>query len=201
MKEDDQPPGTGNANKSSKQSLCSCGFSTFSRVDLNSFSCNTLSVSSCHSTRRKHEDWDTARLPKPRQGMSSGGGRIRTTDLPVNRSVVVPFRCLAVTHHEGGTRAGILPGRPSLDKRSREAEIGFEPQIFQSVKSRYNHLVQLAPLLVLTKADKIFMRSSSAVHTQCPCRGLNSGHLTFEASGVPLTSLKREHVHVKIWMS
>ncbi|KER25995.1 hypothetical protein T265_06685 [Opisthorchis viverrini] len=44
----------------------------------------TLPVPSCHVNRRKHEGWDTARLPKPRQGKSSGGGRIRTTDLPVN---------------------------------------------------------------------------------------------------------------------
>ncbi|KER32417.1 hypothetical protein T265_01473 [Opisthorchis viverrini] len=34
------------------------------------FSCSTLPVPSCHATRRKHEDWDTARLPKPRQGKS-----------------------------------------------------------------------------------------------------------------------------------
>ncbi|GAA53704.1 leucine-rich repeat-containing protein 47 [Clonorchis sinensis] len=37
-----------------------------------SFSCNTLSVSSCHATRRKHEGWNTARLPKPRQRKSRG---------------------------------------------------------------------------------------------------------------------------------
>ncbi|KER26509.1 hypothetical protein T265_06232 [Opisthorchis viverrini] len=49
------------------------------------FSCSTLPVPSCHATRRKHEGWDTARLPKPRQGKSSGGGRIRTTDLPVSK--------------------------------------------------------------------------------------------------------------------
>ncbi|KER28054.1 hypothetical protein T265_13670, partial [Opisthorchis viverrini] len=45
------------------------------------FSCSTLPVPSCHATLREHEGWDTARLPKPRQGKSSGGGRIRTTDL------------------------------------------------------------------------------------------------------------------------
>ncbi|KER23399.1 hypothetical protein T265_08723 [Opisthorchis viverrini] len=46
-------------------------------------SCSIPSVPSCHVTRRKHEGWDTARLPKPRQGKSSGGGHIRTTDLPL----------------------------------------------------------------------------------------------------------------------
>ncbi|KER28433.1 hypothetical protein T265_04741 [Opisthorchis viverrini] len=49
------------------------------------FSCSTLPVPNCHATRRKHEGWDTARLPKPRQGKSSGGGRIRTMDLPVSK--------------------------------------------------------------------------------------------------------------------
>ncbi|KAG5452112.1 hypothetical protein CSKR_107910 [Clonorchis sinensis] len=32
-----------------------------------SLSCSTLSVPSCHATRRKHEGWDTASLPQPRQ--------------------------------------------------------------------------------------------------------------------------------------
>ncbi|KER29684.1 hypothetical protein T265_13328 [Opisthorchis viverrini] len=44
---------------------------------------STPLVPSCHATRRKHEGWETARLPKPRQGKSRVGGRIRTTDLPV----------------------------------------------------------------------------------------------------------------------
>ncbi|KER28131.1 hypothetical protein T265_04967 [Opisthorchis viverrini] len=40
----------------------------------------------------KHEGWDTARLPKPRQGKSSGGGRIRTTDLPSMMDTDMPNR-------------------------------------------------------------------------------------------------------------
>ncbi|KER31690.1 hypothetical protein T265_02190 [Opisthorchis viverrini] len=43
--------------------------------------CNALSVPSCHATQRKHEGWDTARLPKSRQRKSRAGGRILTTDL------------------------------------------------------------------------------------------------------------------------
>ncbi|KER29750.1 hypothetical protein T265_03662 [Opisthorchis viverrini] len=39
------------------------------------FSCGKLPVPSCHATRRKHEGWDTARLPKPRQGKSRGRGQ------------------------------------------------------------------------------------------------------------------------------
>ncbi|KER33243.1 hypothetical protein T265_00928 [Opisthorchis viverrini] len=41
----------------------------FERSSVNqSFGCSTLSVPSCHAIRRKHEGWDTARLPKSRQG-------------------------------------------------------------------------------------------------------------------------------------
>ncbi|KER25547.1 hypothetical protein T265_07006 [Opisthorchis viverrini] len=43
------------------------------------------SVHSCHATRRKHEDEETARLSKPRQGKSRCIGRVRTTDLPVGK--------------------------------------------------------------------------------------------------------------------
>ncbi|KAG5445210.1 DnaJ sub C member 5 [Clonorchis sinensis] len=38
----------------------------------------------------------------------------------INCSAVIPFRCLAAIPHEG-----ILPGCPSLDRGSREAEFGF----------------------------------------------------------------------------
>ncbi|KAG5455264.1 hypothetical protein CSKR_113737 [Clonorchis sinensis] len=54
-----------------------------------SFSCSNLSVPNCRATRRKHEGWDTARLPKPRQGKSRGRGRVRTTDLPINLGILV----------------------------------------------------------------------------------------------------------------
>ncbi|KAG5451650.1 hypothetical protein CSKR_109130 [Clonorchis sinensis] len=37
-------------------------------------------------------------------------------------SVVTPFRCLAAMSPKGSTRAGILPGCPSLDRGSRETE-------------------------------------------------------------------------------
>ncbi|KAG5441448.1 hypothetical protein CSKR_107645 [Clonorchis sinensis] len=40
--------------------------------------------------------------------------------------------CLAAMPPVGSTRAGILPGFPSLDRGSREAEIGFEPRTFRS---------------------------------------------------------------------
>ncbi|KAG5453182.1 hypothetical protein CSKR_112744, partial [Clonorchis sinensis] len=47
---------------------------------------------------------------------------------------VTPFRCLAAMPSEGSTRTGILPGCPSLDRRGREAEVGFEPRTFRRPK-------------------------------------------------------------------
>ncbi|KER28290.1 hypothetical protein T265_04824 [Opisthorchis viverrini] len=46
---------------------------------------------------------------------------------------------MMMTPLEGSTRAGILPGCPSLDRGSREAEVGFEPRTFRTVNSRSNH--------------------------------------------------------------
>ncbi|KAG5442301.1 hypothetical protein CSKR_109882 [Clonorchis sinensis] len=48
------------------------------------------------------------------------------------RSAVTPSRCLAAMPSEGSMRAGILPGCPSLDRGSREAEVGFQPRTFRS---------------------------------------------------------------------
>ncbi|KAG5454445.1 Heteroproteinous nuclear ribonucleoprotein L, partial [Clonorchis sinensis] len=62
----------------------------------------------------------------------------------INRSAVTPFRCLAAMPPEGSTRAEILPGCPSLDRGSREAEVGFEPRTLWSANSRSNHLRHLA---------------------------------------------------------
>ncbi|KAG5449382.1 hypothetical protein CSKR_101173 [Clonorchis sinensis] len=56
---------------------------------------------------------------------------------------------------EGGTRAGMLPGCPSLDRGSREAEFGFEPRTFRSVNSRSNHLGQLAGFISRITAESL----------------------------------------------
>ncbi|KER27850.1 hypothetical protein T265_05204 [Opisthorchis viverrini] len=66
-----------------------------------------------------------------------------------NRSDVTSFRCLTAIPPEGNTRAGILPGYPSLYRRSRETEVGFEPRNFRSVNSRSNHLGHLAQVHVI----------------------------------------------------
>ncbi|KAG5453153.1 hypothetical protein CSKR_106980 [Clonorchis sinensis] len=54
-------------------------------------------------------------------------------------SAVAPFRCLTAMPPEGSARAGILPGCPSLDRGSREAQVGFEPWTFRSLNPRSNH--------------------------------------------------------------
>ncbi|KAG5445103.1 hypothetical protein CSKR_104003, partial [Clonorchis sinensis] len=79
-----------------------------------------------------------------------------------------PFRCLAAMLSEGSTRAGILPGCPSLDRGSREAEVGFEPQTFRSVDSRSNHLSYLAPLCfvlyTVCKSASISLKISKSIN-------------------------------------
>ncbi|GAA52008.1 hypothetical protein CLF_107216 [Clonorchis sinensis] len=42
----------------------------------------------CHAPRKKHEGWDTAKLPKPKQGKLTGIGRVRTTDLQPSSSAM-----------------------------------------------------------------------------------------------------------------
>ncbi|KAG5451860.1 E3 ubiquitin-protein ligase chfr, partial [Clonorchis sinensis] len=64
-----------------------------------------------------------------------------------DRSAVTPFRCLAAMPPEGSTRAEILPGCPSLDRGSREAEVGFEPRTFRSNENNHS---AVAPFRCLT---------------------------------------------------
>ncbi|KER28766.1 hypothetical protein T265_04457 [Opisthorchis viverrini] len=52
--------------------------------------------------------------------------------------------------HEGSTRAGTLPGCPSLDRRSREVEVGFEPRTFRSVSSRSIATWSISPCAILS---------------------------------------------------
>ncbi|GAA55984.1 hypothetical protein CLF_109553 [Clonorchis sinensis] len=57
----------------------------------------------------------------------------------------VGFQEWAAMPPEGSTRAGILPGCASLDRGSRQTEVGFEPRTFRSVDSRSIHLSHLVP--------------------------------------------------------
>ncbi|KER29760.1 LOW QUALITY PROTEIN: hypothetical protein T265_13302 [Opisthorchis viverrini] len=52
-----------------------------------------------------------------------------------NRPAVTPAWCLIAMPNERSTRAGILSGCLSLDGRSRDAEVGFEPRTFRSIKA------------------------------------------------------------------
>ncbi|KER24735.1 hypothetical protein T265_07685 [Opisthorchis viverrini] len=108
-------------------------------------------VPSCHITRRKHEGRDTASLLNPRWEKSRCRGfepwTFGTVWLLLSsicnqsieiiknniRSAVTPCGYLADMPTEGSTRARTLPGCPSLDGRSRDAEVGFEPQTFGGV--------------------------------------------------------------------
>ncbi|KAG5441164.1 hypothetical protein CSKR_102740, partial [Clonorchis sinensis] len=51
-----------------------------------------------------------------------------------HRKAVTPFRGLAAMPPKGSARAEILPGCPSLDRGSREAEVGFGPRTLRSLK-------------------------------------------------------------------
>ncbi|KAG5442240.1 hypothetical protein CSKR_100176 [Clonorchis sinensis] len=67
-------------------------------------------------------------------------GQISTNTL-ICIATVTPLRCLAAMPPEGSMRAEILPGCSSLDRRSPDAEVGFERRIFRSVNSRSNYPV------------------------------------------------------------
>ncbi|KAG5441686.1 hypothetical protein CSKR_103179 [Clonorchis sinensis] len=90
---------------------------------------------------------------------------IRGTDIdPLLPESVTPFRLLTAMPPAESTRAGILPGCPSLDRGSREVEVGFEPRTFRSVNSRSNHLSHLAPLHYNVNSSTLRNRSISLLH-------------------------------------
>ncbi|KAG5454748.1 hypothetical protein CSKR_104354 [Clonorchis sinensis] len=71
-------------------------------------------------------------------------GYFQESDLPDTVQYLrAERRCVTAMPPEGCTRTGILPAGPSIDRGSREAEVGFEPRTFRSVNSRSNHLGQL----------------------------------------------------------
>ncbi|KER33312.1 hypothetical protein T265_00809 [Opisthorchis viverrini] len=83
-------------------------------------------------------------IPEKRSRDAEVGFEPRNFRQKDKRSAPAPFQCLAAMPPEESTRAGTLPGCPSLDRESREAEVGFEPRTFRSVNSRSNHLGHLA---------------------------------------------------------
>ncbi|KAG5446781.1 hypothetical protein CSKR_105550 [Clonorchis sinensis] len=93
-----------------------------------------------------------------------------------NRSAVAPFRCLAAMPPEESTSAGILPGCPSLDRGSPEAEVGFEPRTFRSVNSlleyylillkEYNALRLFLPALLTRVVFTQFLEDDFTTHVK-----------------------------------
>ncbi|KAG5454893.1 AAA ATPase midasin [Clonorchis sinensis] len=77
------------------------------------------------------ESTDLAYFPPTPYGCCTGVTSV--TEMKRTRSAVAPFRCLTAMPPEGCMRAGILPGCPSLDGGSREAEVGFETRTSERV--------------------------------------------------------------------
>ncbi|KAG5455256.1 hypothetical protein CSKR_106438, partial [Clonorchis sinensis] len=71
------------------------------------------------------------------------------------RSAAAPLRRPNAMPPEGSTRAGILPGCPSLDRGSREAVVGFEPRTFCSVNSQFISY-KMEPLSTTTSTDSMY---------------------------------------------
>ncbi|KER20313.1 hypothetical protein T265_11120 [Opisthorchis viverrini] len=97
-----------------------------------------------------------------RTQFSDTGGSLESRDtIAVHyiHSDLTPFRCLNAMPPEGSTRAWILPGCPSLNRGSREAEVGFEPRTFwspvsmDSPKNRISFCLSLPHLQLDTMAD------------------------------------------------
>ncbi|KER25646.1 hypothetical protein T265_06935 [Opisthorchis viverrini] len=91
-----------------------------------------------------------------------------------DRSAVAPFRCLAAMQPEGSTRSGIQPGCPSLDRGSREAEVGFEPRTFRSVNSRPNHFGYLTSCRCCRRSALETSKPRDSAGFQFPIRCLNN---------------------------
>ncbi|KER26165.1 LOW QUALITY PROTEIN: hypothetical protein T265_14056 [Opisthorchis viverrini] len=129
----------------------------------------------------------TSRLPSPKLGQP---GSIQALALPSGglRSAVALFRYLAAMPPESCTRAGILPGCPSLNSGNREAEAG------PSVNSRSYHLDHLAPHYsrthnTLSNVNSLIttFRISNALHTSANATALTEAWLTKSEHGFQMS--------------
>ncbi|KER19593.1 hypothetical protein T265_11676 [Opisthorchis viverrini] len=100
---------------------------------------------------------------------------------PQRGNSISPFRYLNAIPAEGTPKAQILPGYPSLDRSSRDAEMGFEQRTFRPIGSRLNRRVISIP-------EEISVRSAVA-----PFRCLATMPLTgsTRSSYLPLTGSTR----------
>ncbi|KER22499.1 hypothetical protein T265_14836, partial [Opisthorchis viverrini] len=93
------------------------------RYNVSDLSSTTISVEQCTNYMVYVQTWDE----KTGEISDYSSGVLVMPQTPT----VAPFRCLAAMPPEGSTSVGVLPGCPSLDRGSREAEVGFEPRTFQ----------------------------------------------------------------------
>ncbi|KER33852.1 hypothetical protein T265_00299 [Opisthorchis viverrini] len=92
-----------------------------------SFIRSTISVPNCHAIGMKHEDWDTAKFPKPTQGKSRDRGRVRTTDFPVSKFELWPLSCLVSRQTENKTNKHWLI-TPNINLQSTHYESYVRPR-------------------------------------------------------------------------
>ncbi|KAG5452120.1 hypothetical protein CSKR_107904 [Clonorchis sinensis] len=93
---------------------------------------------------------------------------------------------------EGYTRAGILPGCPSLDRGSREKEVGFEPRTFRSINSRSNQLGHLAPLDHCTCITTMPPERSTGVGLPKPRQGKSRRRGRIRTTDIPASRPARK---------
>ncbi|KER30320.1 hypothetical protein T265_03265 [Opisthorchis viverrini] len=102
-----------------------------------------------------------------------------------NRSAATSFRCLAAMPPEGCTRAGILPGCPSLDNGSREAEAEFEPRTFRSVN--HNTVMITCMLIKFSNIRELPLvmwpnRKAAVLNWKCKCITISKEQVAIHVS-------------------
>ncbi|KER33727.1 hypothetical protein T265_00415 [Opisthorchis viverrini] len=94
--------------------------------------------------------WESVELTRVHPWLSRDArSQMLTIKFKKNHPAVAPFRCLAAMPHEGGTRTGILPGRPSLDR---------------GINSLSNHLGHLTPADEAFEVSGFHKRTLDSTH-------------------------------------
>ncbi|GAA53475.1 hypothetical protein CLF_110324 [Clonorchis sinensis] len=85
------------------------------------------------------------------------------------RSAVATFRRLNAMPPEGCTRAGILSACPSLDRGSREAEIGFEPRTFRPFAASQDEICPDRPAVSIGRYTEPHSIKQTDRHNEVAC--------------------------------
>ncbi|KER20043.1 hypothetical protein T265_11325 [Opisthorchis viverrini] len=97
--------------------------------------------------------------------------------LKLDCTVVAPFRCLVSIPMEGGIRTRIEPCCPSLDKSSRDAEVGLERRTYRSTSWHLsqnleellkNNDQQLSYTWILERFLALFNPDTKRCDSSCP---------------------------------